>query len=67
MRTITNEHNAETEEFVCPKCGGKYFGAVNATKDPMEYRCHDQYGRGCKKVGSKDEMFAVVKNLIRDK
>lgn len=68
MRTLVNEYRAEeSPQFICPKCGSKYFGTVNALADPLEYRCHDQFGRGCKKVGNKEEMFAIVKNVIRER
>ena len=60
MRTITKKFRKRTEEFVCPVCGSEFFGAVNPSDPSKGYRCHDQFNIGCKRVGTKEEMFAVV-------
>lgn len=39
-------------EFVCPSCGGRWFGTVDSD-DPQRRRvvCHDQLGKHCRWVG----------------
>jgi DnaJ-class molecular chaperone len=52
-----NSYNPATYGFLCPRCGGTHWGRVIERGDdgqPVlldEARCHDEFGRGCKRHG----------------
>lgn len=42
-------------KFICPKCGGSYFGSGGLGL--REYYCHDEYNCGCSWHGPAEKCF----------